>query len=412
MCALVLVAVLVCGMVWAQEEPQTYWQKGNKAYHEAHMLERDRNYDEAMKAYEAMAEAYPKHEYADRALLSAARCAGRTRQYGKQAALAEKALKMNPKGDQAPGAKWELANALVRKDEPEHARAAKMLEQAATEYSGWSTKEHALLTAMSWYSHVGDHAAVVRAADTYLNTLPTRGNRFVQALEMKVRALMELAKADEAAEVIEGAKDMLSGGGELGRLYRRCADALYNGKEFKKAAGFYEKAAGYPVYDSASWCLFRVSETLSRVKPMDAEAVIQSYRQFVQTYPTDPRSHEALWRVSQLYRNNVKDRQKEIETYQEFMRKYPKSIYMPRILWHMGDAYRALKQVNDMKAICLQIVEKYPHSGYADDAMWRMAEQYMREKETEKARQMLERLVKEKPGYRYADNAARALENL
>lgn len=407
-----VVVLAACCMLARAEEPQTLYQKGRAAWDAAKQLEKDKELAKSAAALEALAKSFPTHELADNALLDAGRLYNRMGNTDKAVECYELLVKDYPQSSLREPALSELATNLAYGRTKDFKRAAQIWEKLGTETDGYPYADGVLISAMGAYRSAGSWEDVLRLCDLWLKNMPMVGTNVLGVFDTKIGALCALDRLDEALKATEELKGLADVAPNIGSAYNQIANAYNAKKDYVKASEYFKLAGTVRTYANGLSCIIQSGDALLRMDPPDGEAAIKIWRDFLQNYPKSPACQDVLWRISQTYRNVIKDRAKEADVYKEFMNRYPKSINTPRVLSYLADSYMAQQQFDDAKAVYMQLLDKFPGNDYAPNAAWQLAGLYRRDGDTEKMRTTYEKIVKEYAGCSQADSAARELAKL
>jgi len=401
----VLAVCAICAAAWAQEGAETLYQKGRKAWDKGNELNGQQKYEEAAAVFEALAKDCPTHELADDALMQAARCARSLNKTDVAVRSFERVMKEYPDSPNRDQAAAEMADMLQGGPQPQYAKAAKLYEDLGSRGDGYGNMEHVLAMAVNSYWSAGDFEGVVRAADKYWEGLGRSGGRWPWAIQLKVQALAELKRFDDAAKVVAEAGKLPLPAQARGNLLSYLAGMYGNAKDCAKASEYYLKASAVEGYDNAMGCLLAAADVLVNGEKKDVEGAVKIYRQFLEAYGRAPQSHEAHLRLAQVYRDHARDRQKEIDVYKEFMQRCPDSIMLARAKWQLADACRGANRRPEAAAIYTEMLANPVNREYTASLTWALAWTYWEQQDYAKGAALFEELAKGFKGYWNAEDA-------
>ena len=97
------------------------------------------------------------------------------------------------------------------------------------------------------------------------------------------------------------------------------------------------------------------------------------YREYVQKWPTDPKSADAHFRLGEIYYGDKRFRE-AILAYGKAAEDFPRSDKAPDALYRIAESMVQLDLKDDAKAIFEKVLERYPKSSAASKARARIAE--------------------------------------
>ncbi len=109
-------------------------------------------------------------------------------------------------------------------------------------------------------------------------------------------------------------------------------------------------------------------EKLSRITPEEA---VDKYRQLANE--SDYYRSQALWKVALIYENSLKDPRKAIAAYRAYLDKFPEGGNVSEALWRMSENYREIDDVPGALGGFGLLARNYPGSRQAGDALMRLA---------------------------------------
>lgn len=366
--------------------------------------------DSEIDLYKRYLDKYPDSILKNRALYSLAQAYRATNRRDEAAAMVQRLIDNPADPERIANLTWELA--WIRWELQDWKKAGALFETLGADTPGYGNCEGALRQAISAAQQEKDWEKVVRLSDRYLKTMELDGMPSGSVVAMKVQALAQMGRTDDATAFIAEVSKLPTVQAFLGNIYNQFAQVYQTDKQFQKASEYYLKAAEVAVSDQAVGNLWAAAEVLSQNEPRDADGAIKIYRRMIADYPNNSQVQECYFRISWLYRDVVQDRAKAADTCLDFIADHPKSIRVPQAYWELAAAYRADERPEEALGAYADLLKKFPKCDLAPLALWEAGQIYQGQERNDKARQMYETLVKEWPVTNQADAAAQRLEQM
>jgi len=121
-------------------------------------------------------------------------------------------------------------------------------------------------------------------------------------------------------------------------------------------------------------------EDLTLLKKADLEYqkknlknAIELYNRFVQTYPKSSKSSEALFKLAQIYLNDLRMPKEAIKFFEQICENYPETKEAMNSLFMLGFIYaNELHNYNEARRYYQKFIERYPNSELALSAKFEL----------------------------------------
>ncbi len=121
-------------------------------------------------------------------------------------------------------------------------------------------------------------------------------------------------------------------------------------------------------------------EEIKLLEKADAEyqkknlkTAIELYNRFVQTYPQNPKSSEALFKLAQIYLNDLRMPKEAVKFFEQICENYPETKEAMNALFMLGFIYaNELHDYEKAKRYYQKFLEKYPSSELAISAKFEL----------------------------------------
>jgi TolA-binding protein len=111
-----------------------------------------------------------------------------------------------------------------------------------------------------------------------------------------------------------------------------------------------------------------VASAESALKLKEYARAAEFFSSFVEQYPADPYAAEVLFRLADLYENQLKDLRRAIAHYEAIALKYPRSPYVDDALFGAGRSRESLNDIDEALSTYLELLDRYPSSTLAHPA--------------------------------------------
>lgn len=117
--------------------------------------------------------------------------------------------------------------------------------------------------------------------------------------------------------------------------------------------------------------LFQKAETEYQKK--NIKEAIELYNRFVQTYPNSPKSPEALFKLAQIYLNDLRIPKEACKFFEQICEKYPDTKEAMNSLFMLGFIWaNELHDYDKARGYYQKFLEKYPDSELAISAKFEL----------------------------------------
>ena len=407
--AFVLLVLLgiVCSprLVAADAAAPSSYQQGMKAVQAAQSLERNKQYPEALAAYQDFVKNYPNHEQAPTTLMTISRLARDAKQYDVALDACEQALKAYPRWEQLPLVMQEKSTVLGQQGKA--AEAAETLKKLVADFPGYANAEMALWNVVDIYARAKMYKEALAAADAYLTNDLTLGCRRYAILRRKLEYAGQL---NDAALQDATLADIIKLPGEtplLGDSYQfmaTCADS--QGKP-DKAVEYLTKAIEVPSFNAQQALLnlaFRLNTTQKYPESL------AEFQHYLARYPKGAGAVSCYVAMANIYRERLNKLPEAMATEEELLKQFPKAIETPAWMLRLAADYGLAKQPDKMCEMLQRIYTNFDGAPSAVEALWQHAEYLHAQKQADTANALYQKLVANYPNTRVGDMAIGRLQ--
>ena len=130
------------------------------------------------------------------------------------------------------------------------------------------------------------------------------------------------------------------------------AEALeFEKKEnFKEAIATYEQLLkNYPQIDSADSILFKIGQMYSN-NLLDFQHAIDAHKQLIKKYPNSKFSAQSLFMIGYHYANSISDTVEARKYYEKFLEQYPEHELAKSVQWELNYLGKDINEIDFLKS--------------------------------------------------------------
>jgi TolA-binding protein len=153
--------------------------------------------------------------------------------------------------------------------------------------------------------------------------------------------------------------------------------------------------ADFPESTLADAAQFWLASSLEKTRA-DRDDIIAAYRALIDRYPKSEYCDDALFAVAEIQRRTARSAEeiaRAIETYQEFVKTYPDSERLGEVELKLGEIYRQQKKYDEAATWFRKVVDDHPTSAFAVPASMQLASTFFTTKKVDEALEIYHKLL-------------------
>lgn len=410
MAAVCAVAVCLAVGPLASAQERTY-QAGLDAFKECQAMWTQKDYVAAGKAYEEFAKNYPGHPSRESALYYGTLSYYYVKQPEDAARVAALHVADYPKSAQAQNSIRTAGNAYY---------AAEQFDKAASwflklaEDPSYSDRYGLYAQLHACYVRAKQYDQALALCDKFVERFKSPVVRVAEVLQRKLDTLALAERYAEMEPVAQEIEKLLPGSILSAQAWEKVGQREFSAlKRLDRACAAYRKAAACAEYVNAEACMRQACSILEQVKPVDNNAVVAAYEEFLKLFPGGTYDTIMRSRLAYLYGTVLKNNAEELRVRQEFDKVYSGTpANADNLAAILALAMRDKTLTADGRKAAVRLSEEYLGTPQAEGALYWLADLYLRAGEKGLARQYLTPLLQKYPCGAYYDRAVKMQEQL